>query len=168
MTHDFSLATVVSIAVIVWAAACGLHDLYRLKVPNYLTLGMWLVAALALFSGQTLLGREWWQGLAGFAVAALLTVPGYALNRLGAGDVKMLMGFGLAAGTQDMLEAFVVASLSAALIMLALRASMLLPSMVRLTSHGVLANLAPREGKSFPFAIFLALGCISSLFFSWF
>ena len=48
-------------------------------------------------------------------LAVLLTLPGYLLKMLGAGDVKMLAVMGLLTGTQFMLLSFVFAGLAAGL-----------------------------------------------------
>ncbi|MFX9866823.1 prepilin peptidase, partial [Acinetobacter baumannii] len=67
-------------------------------------------ACLAL-QGQTLSGSGWQDGVFGMAVAALLTLPGFALNRLGGGDVKLLAGLGLATGPLAVVVTFVVGTL---------------------------------------------------------
>ncbi len=158
MENPSAYTNAISIAVMGWAAVCGLQDLWRLKVSNVLTLGMWLVAGLALLSGQTLLGLSVVAGLLGFGLAAVLTLPGYALGKLGAADVKMLMGIGLAAGYIDMLMSFALGSLLAAAVMILMRYRVAVPAVMRLTAQAPLLHLTPRPGKSFPFAICLALG----------
>lgn len=166
MQNPATLATLISIAAIIWAAACGLQDLLKLKVSNFLTLGMLAVAGLALFRGEALLGGVTVsQALLGLLVAIGLTLPGYVLGKLGAADVKMVMAIGLAAGMWILLETFVVASFLALGLMLVLRQLAGVPVVERLTSTGVLANLAPRPGKSFPYAFCLAIGFISSHFY---
>lgn len=165
MTVDYSLVMPAgfSIVLIVWAALCGAQDAWQLRVSNVLTLGMLVMALCALpVTGHSLTGAGWLSALGGLLVAALLTIPGYALGQLGAADAKMLMAFGLASSLPDLLEAFVVAAPLAAGIMLLMRYLMQYPLMVRLGSQGVLANFAPRPGKSFPFATCLAVGVLAS------
>ena len=72
--------------------AGAIIDCWNLKVPNWLTFGMML-------SGLSLAG--WWHGWSGLGASlALLTFgflllwPVYAIGGMGAGDVKMQMGFG--------------------------------------------------------------------------
>lgn len=72
--------------------AGAIIDCWKLKVPNWLTFGMML-------SGLSLGG--WWHGWSGLGASlALLTIgflllwPVYAIGGMGAGDVKMQMGFG--------------------------------------------------------------------------
>src|SRR3954466_13716252 len=74
-------------------------DWWKFKVPNKLTfpliLGGWLLGLLNLwelvpFGGQGGLG----EALAGTFLACGLLLPVYAIGGMGAGDVKMTMGFG--------------------------------------------------------------------------
>jgi prepilin peptidase CpaA len=83
----------VSAALIV----CAVIDGWKLKVPNYLTfpfiLSGWLygvVFSLGLAEGPGGLGASLLGTLVGFG---LLILP-YAIGGMGAGDVKMQMGFG--------------------------------------------------------------------------
>lgn len=153
-----------SIVLIVWAALCGAQDIWRLRVSNYLTLGMLLVALVFLLAmRQSMTGAVFWQALAALALAMLLTLPGYALGKLGAADAKMLMALGLASSIITVLEVFVVASLLAAGLMLFTRYLDRYPWFVLHTSSGLLQRLAPRSGKSFPFAACMAVGVLVSL-----
>lgn len=153
-----------SIVLIVWAAVCGAQDIGRLRVSNMLTLGMLGLALLVLLgSGQSMLGGSAWQAVLALLLAMLLTLPGYAMGKLGAADAKMLMALGLASTVMVVLEVFVVASLVAAGLMLLTRYLDRYPWFVRITSSGLLLHLAPRAGKSFPFAACMALGVLASL-----
>lgn len=84
-------------AVAAWAAlalagppiaACGLWDLRRMRIPNWLN---GVIAALFLPVGLALLPPEAvaWRYAAGFGVLALGFAL-FALGRMGGGDVKML------------------------------------------------------------------------------
>lgn len=159
-----TFASAFSIAVLLWAAACGLQDLIRLKVPNTLTLGMWVVAGLFLLTGKGLMGQTVALSLWGALAAAALSLPGYALNKLGGADVKMLVAIGLAAGLWNMLSTFVVSSFLALAVMLLMRQLAYMPAVVQLTSKGPLANLVARPGKSFPLVFFMAIGLIVAYF----
>jgi prepilin peptidase CpaA len=77
--------------------ACSVIDGWKLKVPNYLTfpfiLSGWLyglIHTLGLSEGPGGLGASLVGTLVGFA----LLLPLYAIGGMGAGDVKMQMGFG--------------------------------------------------------------------------
>lgn len=152
-----------SIVLIIWAALCGAEDVWRLRVSNILTLGMLALALIfLLLTGRALSGASPGQAILGLLLAMVLTLPGYAVGKLGAADAKMLMACGLAAGLWDVLEIFVVASLLAAGLMLMTRYLDRYPWFVRLTSSGPLLRLAPRAGKSFPFAACMAVGVLVS------
>jgi len=83
----------VSAAVIVAAVI----DAWKLKVPNWLTFPLILTGwALGLFHDLGLLAGAGGIGasLAGTALGFALLLPVYAIGGMGAGDVKMQMGFG--------------------------------------------------------------------------
>lgn len=86
----------ISLAMIVAAVIDG----WKLKVPNWLTfplvLSGWTLGLLhtfGLFVGATGAG-DVWASLAGAALGFALLFPVYAVGGMGAGDVKMQMGFG--------------------------------------------------------------------------
>lgn len=150
-----------SIVLIVWAAFCGFHDIKSLRVPNVLTFGMMAVAiAVLALGGHAMSGASLWQAVLGLLLAMLLTLPGYALGKLGAADAKMLMACGLAMGWAQMLLVFLTGSLLGAALMVLTRVLERYPLFVRWTSAGPLANFAPRAGKSFPLVACLAVGVI--------
>src|ERR1700736_3046302 len=83
----------VCVAMIVAAVIDG----WKLKVPNWLTfpliLSGWLLGLLhdlGLLAGAGGIGAS----LAGTALGFALLLPVYAIGGMGAGDVKMTMGFG--------------------------------------------------------------------------
>src|SRR5712692_8694543 len=84
---------VLSVAMIVAAVIDG----WKLKVPNWLTfpliLSGWLLGLIHDFgwiTGSGGIGAS----LAGTALGFALLLPVYAIGGMGAGDVKMQMGFG--------------------------------------------------------------------------
>ena len=86
----------ISLAMIVAAVIDG----WKLKVPNWLTfplvLSGWalgLVHTFGLLQDATGSG-DVWASLAGTALGFALLFPVYAVGGMGAGDVKMQMGFG--------------------------------------------------------------------------
>lgn len=153
-----------SIVLVFWAALCAAQDLWQRRVSNVLTLGMMAFALCALLvSGQSLTGQGLLPAFLALGLAMLLTLPGYVLGLLGAADAKMLMAFGLASGVTDVLEVFVVAGLSSAFLMLLARRLEQFPVFARLmTSSGPLLHVTPRNGKTFPFALCLAMGVVVS------
>lgn len=102
----------VSLLIPLWLLACAISDWQSRRVPNTYTYGFLFAAAACLaVQGQTLSGSGWQEGVFGMAVAALLTLPGFALNRLGGGDVKLLAGLGLATSPLTVVVTFVVGTL---------------------------------------------------------
>src|SRR5947199_1840350 len=92
--HNWPLAFV-CLAMIVAAVIDG----WKLKVPNWLTFPLILSGwALGVLHDCGLLGGTGTGGigasLAGTALGFALLLPVYAIGGMGAGDVKMQMGFG--------------------------------------------------------------------------
>src|SRR5437879_616676 len=81
---------------------CAVIDAWKLKVPNWLTFplvlsgwGLGLIHNLGLLTGpdpENIGGIG--ASLAGTALGFALLLPVYAIGGMGAGDVKMQMGFG--------------------------------------------------------------------------
>ena len=141
-----------SIWVVLWAAVSAHFDWRQRRIPNALSLGG---AALALVwllvHGETLLGGSWRDAGLGLLLALVLTVPGYVLGQLGAGDVKMLAAFALMATLADLLETIVVAGLAALLAVVTWR-------------WLVLSGRALDAGKRrhLPMGVFFAAGMVAS------
>lgn len=90
---------VILVAISLWALAIAASDVLRRKVPNTLLLLALVPALLALaLNGQGLLGTTVGASSAGLLVAAALTLPGYVMNQMGAGDVKLAAVLGLLGG----------------------------------------------------------------------
>ena len=83
--------------IVIWLGLCAVQDIRQRQLSNGLTLGAALLALIyLLWTGATWLGAPASQGGWAFALALLLGLPGYALGRFGAGDVKLLAALGLA------------------------------------------------------------------------
>lgn len=75
-----------SVVILVWLGLCALQDMRQRQIANSLTLGAAFLALIYLvWTGTTWLGAPATDGGWAFAVALLLTLPGYALGRFGAG-----------------------------------------------------------------------------------
>ncbi len=98
--------------VAVWAATIAVWDLRYRRVPNWaLVPALLLLIAGFGIDGQTPLGASWQSSLIGAALALMLCLPGYALYKLGAGDVKMAAILGALAGWAAAIEILLLAAL---------------------------------------------------------
>jgi prepilin peptidase CpaA len=150
------------VVIFLWLFLCAVQDARQRQIANWLTLGVALLALIYLFwSGTTWLGASAAQGLVAFALALLLTVPGYALGRLGAGDVKLLAALGLATDLPYVLWSLIGSAVASVLwLILAPRLWPLMTQRLR----EQLRYLAPGASTKLPFAPFLLIG----FGFSWF
>ncbi|KAF0862710.1 prepilin peptidase [Pseudomonas sp. LD120] len=96
----------------IWLSLCALQDWQQRQIANSLTLGVASLATIYLLAtGSTWLGASAAQGGWALLLALLFTLPGYAMGRMGAGDVKLLAALGLATDTQHLLGTFIGAGL---------------------------------------------------------
>lgn len=96
-----------------WAAALSVWDLREKRIPNALLAAAVLAGlGLLLVQGHGVVGAGWVSSLAGAAIAALIWFPGYALGKLGAGDVKLAGCIGGLLGGLAAVEAMLVAAVA--------------------------------------------------------
>lgn len=99
--------------LLLWFALCADQDARARRVSNGLSFAGGLIALVyLLINGHGWLGAPMDQ--AGWAVLLTLamTLPGYALNRLGAGDVKVLIAVALASDSLHILGTFIGAGVT--------------------------------------------------------
>ena len=103
-----------------------------------------------------------WRRRGGALLLALaLTLPGYILKRFGAGDVKLMTALALATNGTVLLGAFIGAALSSVIWILLV--PKLWPHMGQwLREH--LRYLGPTLSKKLPFAPFVLIGTILTLY----
>ena len=100
-----------SVVILLWLGLCALQDMRQRQIANSLTLGVALLALIyLLWRGTTWLGAPAGDGGWAFAVALLLTLPGYALGRFGAGDVKLLAALALSSNLDALLWSLIGAA----------------------------------------------------------
>ncbi|MGE7957435.1 prepilin peptidase [Pseudomonas sp. NPDC089530] len=141
-----------------WLILCAAQDLQQRRIANLLTLG---VAALALVY-LLLTGSTWWGGRAAEGGWALLlalafTLPGYALGRMGAGDVKLMAALGLLTDPLHVLGTFIGAGATSLLWFL------LMPWCWVHIGQGLrthLRYLDPQQSRQYAFAPFVLLGML--------
>lgn len=142
--------------LLIWFAVCADQDARCRRVSNWLTFGGALFALIYLLStGASWLDVPMAQVGWGVAVALLLTLPGYALNRLGAGDVKLLVALALASGHLYILGTFIGAGVTSLAWLLARQK--VWPLLAQQLSDRY-PNLAPETSSKQPFVPFLFVG----------
>lgn len=106
MTSNALLAVIV-----LWVLVISIIDFKKRTIPNYLSLGGVLMAALTLtLTGETANHEPVTSSLLGFVIALAFTIPGYMSRMLGGGDVKFLSAVGALLGFEVMLISFTVAT----------------------------------------------------------
>jgi prepilin peptidase CpaA len=154
-----------------WALVIAWEDVRRRKIPNLLTLPAVVVAVVSLVaSGRCLSGDSWEQGLWGGGFGLAVTVPAYALGKLGAGDAKLLVAMGVLGGLEVAQQTFVLGAGLALVLALVWWASVQSPVV-----SGLLRPLTPifraltqDMGKSsdqlrLPFGTLLGIGFCAAL-----
>lgn len=142
--------------LLIWLTLCAAQDAREKHIANALTLGVGVLAlAYLLWTGTTWLGAEGAQGGWAVFLALAFALPGYALRRLGAGDVKLMTTLGLATDGMHLLGSFVGAALaSVCWLLLAPKVWPHISQRVR----GRLRYLGPGLSKKQPFAPFVLMG----------
>ena len=102
----------VLLCISVWGIVIAVYDAFRRRVPNAMLLLALIPALLALaFNGRGLLGVGTGSSIVGLIVAGALTLPGYLLGQMGAGDVKLAAVLGLIAGYSAALSSLLISAL---------------------------------------------------------
>jgi len=95
-----------------WAALIAGRDLAVRRIANAALILVLAPALLALaLNEQGLLGADRLSSLLGLGLALTLTLPGYALGQLGAGDAKFAAVLGLLLGVQAIAACLLAAAL---------------------------------------------------------
>ncbi len=155
--------------MLVWAGLLAYFDIRSRRLPNWLTLGAWVVGGLLLVTHQrSWMSGTWSSALLGAGFGALVTLPAYMIRKLGAGDVKMLVGIGLLTSLAFTVTCFVFAAIVGgllALLWLLLDRSRhlleLLPPTLPAGLHTWL--LTPLEARKMPYGALFALGVVVAL-----
>lgn len=154
-----------TLALCVWAACAAWTDWQHRRLPNVLTLGG-LAAALVslLWLGESWNGAPAGKAWAGFGLAVALTLPGYLLGKLGAGDVKLLAAMGLLTNTPVVLMTFVVGSVVGLVLGLWPMARIWLQDTLSVTLRQAswLSTQPAPKGRHIPFGAALAIGFVCS------
>ncbi len=101
--------------LVIWFAICAEQDARCKQISNRLTLGAAALATIYLaLTGMTWLGSPAREALLAVTLALALTLPGYALGKLGAGDVKLMTALALASNSAYLLGTFIGAGVAMA------------------------------------------------------
>lgn len=102
-----------NVVILLWLGVCAVQDIRQRQIANELTLGVGLLALIyLLWAGSTWVGAPRSEGGLALVLALVLTLPGYALGRFGAGDVKLLAALGLASNTEYLLGSLIGAGVA--------------------------------------------------------
>jgi len=102
-----------TLVIVLWLGVCAVQDIRQRQIANTLTLGVGLLALIyLLWAGSTWLGAPRSEGGLALVLALVLTLPGYALSRFGAGDVKLLAALGLASNIEYLLGSLIGAGIA--------------------------------------------------------
>lgn len=95
--------------VFIVAGIASISDVRTYRIPNWLTFGAILVGFILNFylTGITGLLVSFW----GFIVGGLALLPFFMLGGMGAGDVKLIAGFGALGGPMFAMNALLTGSL---------------------------------------------------------
>jgi prepilin peptidase CpaA len=159
------------VMLLCWAAAVGYFDLRYRRIPNALSLGAVAAAVVWLsLCHKSLTGAPVSSALQAAGVSLLLTLPAYALKRLGAGDVKYLTALGLLTSLPITLNTFVIGALCGGMVSLIwLVAPPLLSGMQQLgacSARWALRAAKPLKMRRMPFGTLLTIGLFGSLWLS--
>ena len=144
--------------LLVWCALCAEQDARKKEISNLLTIGVFAIAAgYLIVNGRTWLGAAPAEAALAVLIALGLTLPGYALGRLGAGDVKLLAALALASNSTYLLGTFIGAGV-ALLIWLVIGGAVWNLIHQGLTRRYPYMN--PKAPDKYPFSPFLFVGLL--------
>jgi prepilin peptidase CpaA len=102
------------IILLAWATIAAVFDVRDRRLPNWLTLGGFVVGAIyALVTGVSLLGGNTANAMFAAAIAFLLFFPMYIAGWMGAGDVKLFAAMGMLGGSKILLPTLLIAGIVA-------------------------------------------------------
>jgi prepilin peptidase CpaA len=165
MVINASLST---LSLCAWACLAAWSDWRSRRLPNTLTLGAMGVGLICLLCfGKSWSGGALTSAWLAFGTAAVLTLPGYALGKLGAGDAKLLMAMGMLTDMRTLLTTFCIGAMLGvamglwpALLRLLMGILPLPPTWQQMQPPGVTMR---SQGKHIPFGAALAVGFVCAL-----
>ena len=157
--------------LIATVALAALSDLRERTIPNWISVsGLLLALAVRALPG----GPELMPGLMGFGLAALVTVPMFAVGVMGGGDTKLLMAVGGFLGPLGFLAAFLYAALvggvmafagaarSGSLRALVQRTIAFVVAALSLGRKGIAASVSAPGAVTLPYGVAIAVGAVAA------
>ena len=92
--------------VLIFVVLSGIVDLKTREIPNYITFPFIIIALLY----NTIIGN-WKIALLGLSISFILGSVFFAINGMGGGDVKLMMGIATALGIYKYLKILLIASI---------------------------------------------------------
>lgn len=136
-----------------WALVVAASDWRQRRIPNTLLVAAAVGAVLGLLvHGRSLLGASAGSVALGAALGLLLTVPGYLMRALGAGDVKLLFVIALLGGAWVALGSLAIGALLCAVF------GLMGVAMCRLRCE------KPPEGRYLPLGSAMLVGLLIMMF----
>lgn len=158
-----------TLLIVLWACSIAYFDARYRRIPNVLSLGAWVLGATVLLvQHSSLTGAKASSALIAAGLGLLLTLPAYLIKKLGAGDVKLLVGIGLLTSFPITMMCFFVAAMCGGLLALVWLNLPTLTSMLPLqripSTSGIWRWLAiPVKERRMAYGTFLALGLVVAL-----
>jgi prepilin peptidase CpaA len=148
-------------ALIIWMSLCAAQDARQRRISNLLTLGaLALGCGYLLWHGTSPLGAALGETALAVAAALALSLPGYLLGRMGAGDVKLLLALAVLSTLHLVLLSVAGATLT---MLLWLWTGPRLWPLLSPPVQRAMAYLAPEHRQRSPYAPFLLAGMLFSL-----
>lgn len=157
--HDPRMQIPVALALLA-ATVSAVTDVGTRRIPNWLTGGTLLLGLIV----NTLTGG--WSGLAlagaGAALGLALLLPFFAMNVMGAGDVKLLAALGAVVGPRELISVALYAAVAGGVL-----SAIILARQGRLmvTLEEIVVRRVPptRGGAKAPYAVAIAAGVYCSM-----
>lgn len=146
--------------LLIWFAICAEQDARCKQISNGLTLGAAALAIIYLaLTGMTWLGSPALEALLALTLALALTLPGYALGKLGAADVKLMTALALASNSAYLLCTFIGAGVAMATWLIVGKSTW--PHVQQRVAHRY-RYMNPAASDKHPFSPFLFVGLLLS------